>query len=351
MKQSNSHSPEESKKLLNDMDVAITSQNLVYYADHGSITEVTHLINIGIHPDSSHEGNIPIIRASQNGHLNIVEILLDKGANPNLLNSNKCSALSLAAEYGHNIVVGLLIKKGANINGSSEENFIPIIQALEGNHLNVIETLVSNGVNVEIRDNEGNKPLTIAHKSNNNMAYDKLVSLGATPLTDEEKKQTQFFPTLLDDLKEIYSKKHYIFLTINVLCFIVFIFVINEDTGGGLFSRLIGFLVCVAIGGLIGRFIGGKEEGSGKEWRIKGFIGGGATLLIFVTIIMWSNNNYVPSSGGRSSNTCSHCGDSFSGKGWSSISGEQFKCNDRQCIYCSSSCAYDSQSLKWKLSN
>lgn len=46
--------------------------------------------------------------------------------------------------------------------------------------------------------------------------------------------------------------------------------------------------------------------------------------------------------------TCSYCGDSFKGNGWSSVSGEQFQPSDGSGSYCSQKCAYDSQPRKWK---
>jgi len=50
----------------------------------------------------------------------------------------------------------------------------------------------------------------------------------------------------------------------------------------------------------------------------------------------------------QTEHTCSYCGDTFKGNGWSSITGEQYQPSDGSGIYCSKKCAYESQPRKWK---
>ncbi len=50
-----------------------------------------------------------------------------------------------------------------------------------------------------------------------------------------------------------------------------------------------------------------------------------------------------------SSHTCLKCGKNYTGKGWMTVGGEQYQPeSDNGDQYCSKTCAYESQSGKWK---
>ena len=60
--------------------------------------------------------NQNLILASNKGFLDIVQLLLDNGANVNDSNFDQQTALMEASEEGHFEVVKLLVQKGANVN-------------------------------------------------------------------------------------------------------------------------------------------------------------------------------------------------------------------------------------------
>ena len=62
------------------------------------------------------DGWTALMLASDKGHLKVVKLLLEKGANANAQNNNGETALMVASEKGHLEIVKLLIEKGANIN-------------------------------------------------------------------------------------------------------------------------------------------------------------------------------------------------------------------------------------------
>ena len=57
---------------------------------------VPFLTNHSILMEKDHQGMTCLMKASMSGHLEIVEALLNYGANPRVLNNNNESALSLA---------------------------------------------------------------------------------------------------------------------------------------------------------------------------------------------------------------------------------------------------------------
>ena len=59
------------------------------------------------------------MQASMNGHTDIVQLLLEKGANVNVKGDAGWEALMLSAQFGHRQIVQLLIQKKADVNEMS----------------------------------------------------------------------------------------------------------------------------------------------------------------------------------------------------------------------------------------
>ena len=55
-------------------------------------------------------------RAAEKGDKAVVELLLKTGAQPDLEDENRCTALSRAIEGGHAVVVQLLLSQGVKVN-------------------------------------------------------------------------------------------------------------------------------------------------------------------------------------------------------------------------------------------
>ena len=62
----------------------------------------------------------PLILAADNGHRNVVHLLLERGANPNMTNQRGETPLVLGAKKGHKDVVQLLIDRGAQPNKADQ---------------------------------------------------------------------------------------------------------------------------------------------------------------------------------------------------------------------------------------
>ncbi|XP_065164200.1 putative ankyrin repeat protein RF_0381 [Atheta coriaria] len=89
--------------------------------------------------------NIPLHISCIRGDIDLVQLLIKKGANINAANTNRETPLHYAAQHGHLHVVQLLIDKGANLNNFDMEDRSPLSLAIDNIHEDVAEVLIHKG--------------------------------------------------------------------------------------------------------------------------------------------------------------------------------------------------------------
>eukprot|EP01036_Dinobryon_divergens_P031629 gene31629-41062_t len=114
-------------------------------ADWGYRDVVTLLLERGAHPNLADKyGDTPLHKAAQNGHREIILLLLERGADPNLARTYGSTSLHIAAEQGQEEVVSLLLKRGADPNLTSMIGKKPIDLAREKGWTEVVSMLEMN---------------------------------------------------------------------------------------------------------------------------------------------------------------------------------------------------------------
>ena len=102
---------------------------------------------------------------AEEGYLQIVWLLLDKGADINSQSGLFGSALGAASAQGHLQVVQLLLDKGADINFQSEYYGSALGAASARGHLQVVQLLLDRGANLYQRDFQGRTAILHACRS------------------------------------------------------------------------------------------------------------------------------------------------------------------------------------------
>lgn len=119
---------------------------------HGQIRVVAQLIG-QVNIDTQDNEGTGLMLASSRGNSEIVELLIDKGANLNICNNKGQTALHLAAR-GFEEIVHLLVNAGADSTIRDNENKTAIDMAKEGQ--NFISVFLLNKALIDEQDEDGN---------------------------------------------------------------------------------------------------------------------------------------------------------------------------------------------------
>ncbi len=101
------------------------------------------------------KGTNALMRASQEGHIDISKLLLSSNASVNRKNNEGMNALMLASQRGHAEMVSLLINAGATIDEQTSQGSTALTLACKRGNFQVVEVLVSMGAEIFITDSRG----------------------------------------------------------------------------------------------------------------------------------------------------------------------------------------------------
>jgi len=115
------------------------SQPMRYAASYGRIEMIQWLLDKGANPYQGNGTGAPLSHAAMYGHTGAVALLLNLYHDQNLKDHLQ-KALDRAVHYGHASVVALLIKNGAKLKKRNDET---VATAFKQGHCNVINVLLS----------------------------------------------------------------------------------------------------------------------------------------------------------------------------------------------------------------
>ncbi|WP_371219595.1 ankyrin repeat domain-containing protein [Orientia tsutsugamushi] len=116
------------------------------------------------------------------GNIQIIQKLLDEGANINQQDNYGCSALHTAVRLGEIDVIQKLLDEGANIDLQNHSGQSPLHYACFAGRINVIQKLLDEGANIDLQNNYGYTALYIAiNFINDKKVIHYLLDSGADP--------------------------------------------------------------------------------------------------------------------------------------------------------------------------
>lgn len=140
-------------------------------SDNKDLVELLYAAGAKVEPCPA--GWMPMIRAAQTGQMGMIEWLLEKGANINLINTYRQNALHIS---------------------------------IEKNNTNQATFLINHGIDVNLEDFEGNTPLIMATKKGDERLIDLLLAAKADPYYKNKNKQSALdLAEYRDNLKEVFK--------------------------------------------------------------------------------------------------------------------------------------------------
>jgi ankyrin repeat protein len=135
-----------------------------------------------VHAHSS-DGWTALALAAHFGRLEILQILLDAGADPNSVSGNLLANLPLHAAIAGNQreAVSLLLGNGANVNAVDGGGWTPIHLAAHGGSEPIVQDLLDAGADPSIPNAQGDTPLVSARKEGHKQVASLLAKAGAAP--------------------------------------------------------------------------------------------------------------------------------------------------------------------------
>ena len=97
------------------LEMKRSKKKLLDAAEEGNADEVKRLLLIGVHPNGD-DYTTPLCVAAKMDKKGVVEMLLDRGAEPDMADKDGCTPICWAAREDHMDMVTLLFNRGANPN-------------------------------------------------------------------------------------------------------------------------------------------------------------------------------------------------------------------------------------------
>ncbi len=98
-------------------------------AESGEIDELEAVLPRADINGRNEHGMTALMRAVYHGRVEMVRLLLDQGADPNIARNDNFTAISLAAFFGHAEIVEMLLRHGANTNVATRFGTSPSLWA------------------------------------------------------------------------------------------------------------------------------------------------------------------------------------------------------------------------------
>ncbi|MEM6698764.1 MAG: ankyrin repeat domain-containing protein, partial [Bacteroidota bacterium] len=160
---------------------------LIEAADEGSYASALVLIEAGADIDLHEKegGRSAVVMAASEGHLNLLELLLESGADFSNYHDGY-TPLHGAAEEGQTEIMKILLKK-IDANFTDHYQRTPLFYAAEEGHVDIVKYLVAKGAKINIQARNGRTPLSYAAEERQQAIVQFLLEKGAdASVRDEE---------------------------------------------------------------------------------------------------------------------------------------------------------------------
>uniref|UniRef100_K7GF67 Ankyrin repeat, SAM and basic leucine zipper domain-containing protein 1 n=1 Tax=Pelodiscus sinensis TaxID=13735 RepID=K7GF67_PELSI len=161
----------------------------------GNVSMIEELLNSGVNVESSFQfGWTPLMYAASVANVELVRILLDRGANASFDKDQytvlMAACTARASEEQILKTVELLLSRNANPNVACRKQMTPLMYASREGHPQVVAVLVAYGSQINAQDENGYTALTWASRQGHKKVVLKLLELGADKILQTKDGKT-----------------------------------------------------------------------------------------------------------------------------------------------------------------
>jgi ankyrin repeat protein len=133
----------------------------------GQLDELTRLleqgspVNEGMNP---HYSFTPLLIATQLGNVELVKLLLEKGAKPDVYNRDIGTPCKLAVENNDLEILRILLEKGANPNYMGRRSFSPLMLAIVDENQKAVQLLLKFKADKNLKGHMDDTPVSLAKR-------------------------------------------------------------------------------------------------------------------------------------------------------------------------------------------
>lgn len=142
---------------------------------NGSTAEVEHFLQTCSHVPPPNA----LIVAIKRRHIGIIRVLARYGADLKHI-ENEWSILTIAAKSGNADVVQVLVNMGADVNAATPDKKTALDVAVKRGHADVVRVLLQQGARPDVKNSDDQYPLYVASSRGFNRIVEDLISAGAS---------------------------------------------------------------------------------------------------------------------------------------------------------------------------
>ena len=195
----------------------------MFAAVRGNASKVAELLSEGGRVDAREQGFTPLMAASDYGHTEVCELLLERGSDVRERKPDTQSTpLHFAALKGHKRIIQLLLSHKADVNSRNRIEGTPLHAASQEGHLASVATLLQAGADPLLPQQDGALPIHLAASENHSEVVRILIEQGGC--SQDQVRHTALQPlchlsnSLSFPLKAVYHVHRAIFAVLTFLC-------------------------------------------------------------------------------------------------------------------------------------